>query len=87
MLLKCKSSDLLVCTILARTISKCMSYRRQMVMDKIISPTQSAFIRGRSIIDNVLIGQKVLHFMRTTPSHVTRWALKLDMSKAYHRVE
>lgn len=77
-----------LCTILARTISKVLTSRLRLLIDKLISPMQSAFVRGRSIVDNVVISQEVLYFMRNTNSKKTHWgALKLDMSKTYDRVE
>ncbi|KAL0449808.1 UNVERIFIED_CONTAM: putative mitochondrial protein [Sesamum latifolium] len=57
-------------------------------MDSIISPCQAAFVLGRLITDNVLLAFEVNHFLRTK-----RWgekghmALKLDINKAYGKVE
>lgn len=64
-----------LCTILARTISKAMTTRLQPLLDKVIYPNQSAFIKGRSIMDNVVIAQELLHFMRTNTSKNSHWGL------------
>ena len=49
---------------------------------------QSAFIDDRIITDNILITFETLHHMKTQCSSKTGFmALKLDMSKAYDRVE
>lgn len=46
------------------------------------------FISGRSITDNIIVGFEMLHWMRNRRSGRTGYAaLKLDMSKAYNRVE
>jgi hypothetical protein len=58
------------------------------VLSKIISLHQSAFIPGQLITDNILAAYETLHTM-----HSNMWgkegymAIKLDMSKAYDKVE
>lgn len=49
---------------------------------------QSGFIQGRAIADNVLITHEMLHFLKT--SQATKrcsMVVKIDMSKAYDRIE
>ncbi|KAL2225548.1 UNVERIFIED_CONTAM: hypothetical protein Sindi_2917000 [Sesamum indicum] len=57
-----------------------------MVLDKIISPCQGAFIPGRSIGDNIMLAQELFtgyNQARLPP----RCALKVDIRKAYDTVE
>ncbi|KAL0357982.1 UNVERIFIED_CONTAM: putative mitochondrial protein [Sesamum calycinum] len=58
------------------------------IMDSIVSPSQSAFIPGRLITDNVLLAFELNHYLKApSRSNNASVALKLDMSKAYDRVE
>ncbi|KAL5537605.1 hypothetical protein UlMin_045703 [Ulmus minor] len=57
------------------------------VMDKIISQEQSAFIPGGLISDNAIIGFECLHAIERRKTKKNYMALKLDMEKAYDKVE
>ena len=58
------------------------------ILKSIIFETQSAFVADRLITDNILITFESLYHMKTQCSGKTSFmALKLDISKAYDRVE
>uniref|UniRef100_A0A803PJ09 Reverse transcriptase domain-containing protein n=1 Tax=Cannabis sativa TaxID=3483 RepID=A0A803PJ09_CANSA len=77
-----------LCNVVYKIITKVLVNRMKPFMDLIVSDTQSAFIPGRLISDNVLISFEVLHYLkRKRKGKEGFMALKLEMSKAYDRIE
>lgn len=77
-----------LCNVIYKVVLKCLSNRMKLVMDKVITQTQSAFIGGQQIFDNAILGYECIHKLQKQVSGRTSYfCLKLDMSKAYDRVE
>jgi hypothetical protein len=53
-------------------------------MDNLIDPSQTAYIQGRSILDNIVCAQKILFQVRKTKAKGI--LLKLDFVKVFDRI-
>ena len=77
-----------LCNVLYKLVSKVLANRLKRVLPQIIFETQSAFQPDKAISDNILVPFETLHHMKMKKvgkgGHV---ALKLDMGKAYDRLE
>uniref|UniRef100_A0A803PU27 Reverse transcriptase n=1 Tax=Cannabis sativa TaxID=3483 RepID=A0A803PU27_CANSA len=74
--------------VIYKNVSKCLANRLRPTLGKVISESQSAFVKGRLIHDNVIICFETLHTMRKNRfRNGSKLPLKLDMAKAYDRVE
>ncbi|XP_062088814.1 uncharacterized protein LOC133795381 [Humulus lupulus] len=77
-----------LCNVLYKVISKVLANPMRGLIDQIISDTQSTFIPGHLISNNVMVAFEVMHYLkRKRKGKKGFMALKLDMSKAYDRVE
>ncbi|KAL2234689.1 UNVERIFIED_CONTAM: hypothetical protein Sindi_1201100 [Sesamum indicum] len=74
------------CNVLYKIIAKLLVQRLSVILDKLISPCQAAFVSGRSIGDNIMLAQEL--FTGYNQTHLPpRCTLKVDIRKAYDTVE
>ena len=77
-----------LCNILYKIYSKILANRLKKLLPSIITKHQSAFTKGRLISNNILVAYETLHSLQNYKAgNYGYMALKLDMSKAYNRVE
>lgn len=77
-----------LCNVIYRIIAKTMANKLKQILNDFIFPTQCAFVPNRLITNNIIIGYECLNKIRQSRSNRKGLvALKLDISKAYDRVE
>lgn len=80
-----QSRPISCCNTLYKYISKLLSSRLACVLSEIVNPAQAAFVKGRSLIQNMLVCHDLLrHYKRkTSPTCL----IKIDLTKAYDMVQ
>ncbi|KAK3226086.1 hypothetical protein Dsin_005948 [Dipteronia sinensis] len=76
-----------LCNVLYKIVAKSIANQFRQTLDGIISEAQSAFILGRLISDNIMVSFECMHMIKRRKRKRGSMAIKLDMSKAYDRME
>uniref|UniRef100_A0A803PAA5 Reverse transcriptase n=1 Tax=Cannabis sativa TaxID=3483 RepID=A0A803PAA5_CANSA len=76
-----------LCNFAYKVIAKILSNRLRPLMEDLVSPFQSAFIPGRWIAESSILTQELVHKIRQKRGRGGLMAIKLDMHKAYDKME
>ena len=77
-----------LCNVVHKIASKAIANSMKKILPSIINDTQSVFVHGRLITNNVLVTFETMHHINQKKNgKIGEMALKLDMSKTYDRVE
>ena len=76
-----------LCNVSYKIITKMISNRLRPVMGKLVGQHQCSFIAGRQSSDNIIIAQEVIHSMRIKKGQTGWLAVKVDLEKAYDRLD
>ncbi|KAM2673196.1 hypothetical protein EV2_014512 [Malus domestica] len=77
-----------LCNYSYKILSKILANRLKPLLPDLISPSQNAFVAGRQIQDNIGIAHELFHFLKSRKAkRKFELGIKLDMHKAYDRVE
>ena len=76
-----------LCNSVYKIITKIIVGRLRPYLDKLISPCQAAFVPRRKGVDNTIIVQELIHTMGKTKGRGGYMALKIDLEKAYDKLE
>jgi hypothetical protein len=91
---KCVGADCLskfrpigLCNTIYKVVTKIIVLRLRPLLDALISPLQTAFVPGRKGIDNMIIVQELVHSLSLKKGLAGFVAIKIDLEKAYDRIE
>uniref|UniRef100_A0A2N9EFE1 Reverse transcriptase domain-containing protein n=1 Tax=Fagus sylvatica TaxID=28930 RepID=A0A2N9EFE1_FAGSY len=76
-----------LCNTLYKTITKILVLKLKPFLSDLIHPLQASFIPGRKASDNVIMVQEIIHSMSLSRSKIGYMAIKIDLEKAYDRLE
>lgn len=76
-----------LCNVVYKVVTKIVAQRMRTIMPYVVSANQSSFIPGRSTIDNILVLQETIHSFKQLKGKKGFMIMKLDLEKAYDRLE
>jgi len=76
-----------LCNTTYKIIARILVNRMRPILQRLIHPCQSAFVPNRAIHDNILVAHEIMNKFRHSKGKRGYVALKLDMEKAYDRIE
>lgn len=75
-----------LCCTLYKVVSKIIVSRIRAFLKQWISPNQVSYVLGRHISDNIMITQEILHKCKRTDGNKGYLVWKIDLSKAYDKL-
>ena len=76
-----------LCNVIYKIITKIITTRLKRHMDFLVVPNQCNFVLGRHSSENIVIVHEVIHSMRRKKGKKGSFAIKVDVEKAYDRLE
>lgn len=76
-----------LCNVVLKMITKILANWIRPLLKILISPQQAAFVPRRNITDNTILNHELMHFLNGRKGKTVYMAMKIDIAKAYDRVE
>lgn len=73
--------------VIIKIVTKVIVNRVKRVMGDLVGECQASFIPGQQVTDNIVIAQEVLHSMRKIVSKKGGMIVKIDLERAYDRID
>ncbi|XP_042959541.1 uncharacterized protein LOC122294687 [Carya illinoinensis] len=74
-----------LCNVIYKVFSKTLVDKLSLILDDAIAPEQGAFVKGRNILENITLTQEMVKLLHRK-NRGGNILMKIDMSKAYDRV-
>jgi hypothetical protein len=75
-----------LCNTIYKVVSKVIVERLKVCIPILVSPFQTGFVPGRSIHENIVVAQEMVHSMNKMTGQKGYFAIKVDLSKAYDKL-
>lgn len=75
-----------LCNVSYKVVTKILAHCLRLLMGVLVNPCQSSFIPQRQSRDNIILAQEIFHSMRVKKGRTGWMAIKLDLEKAYDRL-
>lgn len=76
-----------LCNVVVKIISKVVANHLRPLMAKLTAPNQSSFVPTRQATDNIVLVQEVIHSLKNRKGRKGGLLAKIDLEKAYDRVD
>lgn len=76
-----------LCNVCVKLVSKLIANRLKTILSELVTANQASFVSGRQSMDTIIICQELIRSLRYTKARRGGMIVKLDMEKAYDRME
>ncbi|KAK8934810.1 hypothetical protein KSP39_PZI014724 [Platanthera zijinensis] len=76
-----------LCSTIYKVTANILANRMKPLLKRLISEDLAAFVPGRLIADNCMLAQELVHRLHTTESNTGYMAIKIDLEKAFDRMQ
>ena len=76
-----------LCNSVYKIVTKIVVGRIRPLLNKLVSPVHAVFVLGRRGLDNIIIAQELIHSIDNKRGKEGYIAIKVDLEKAYDRLE
>lgn len=76
-----------LCNTCTKVVTKVIANRLKGILNEVVYPNQVSLIPGRQAIDNVVICQEIIHSLRYITARSAGMVVKIELVKAYDRME
>ena len=76
-----------LCNTVYNIVTKTIVARLRPHIDKLVSPLQFAFFPGRRSVDNAIVVKELIHTISNKKGQGEYMAIKVDLEKAYEKIE